>query len=148
MSAGAKKKGTRRESEAKAILEELGYAVTKSGGSLGEFDLVAVPAMTEKWTPLPEPRTRLIQVKSNICPPGERNALFLWAAFYEALYPDRYAVEIWIKRDYAREWDIENLNDGLRTGHPCVTTISKKHVGLGHSHGQTAPNDKQTQAKP
>lgn len=40
----AKAKGTRNEHRSKALLEAAGYSVTKSGGSLGAWDLVGISA--------------------------------------------------------------------------------------------------------
>ena len=37
-----KKKGSRLELKTKEIIEQMGYLVTKSGGSLGVFDLMRV----------------------------------------------------------------------------------------------------------
>ena len=39
----AKAKGSRRERQARDVLISLGHFVTKSGGSLGAFDLIALP---------------------------------------------------------------------------------------------------------
>jgi Holliday junction resolvase len=90
----AKEKGSRRERQAKVILERAGYHVIKAGGSLGLFDLVAVgPASV-----------RLIQVKSNGTPRAvERERL--------ELFPQRsYATkEIWIFYDRCKEPSIEIL---------------------------------------
>jgi hypothetical protein len=65
----AKRKGSRRERQARKILELAGYHVVKAGGSLGVFDLVALgPA-----------GARLVQVKSNGRPrPAERERLELF----------------------------------------------------------------------
>ena len=59
----AKAKGARRERQARDQLTAEGYAVTKAGGSLGIWDLVAV-----RRDPLGDdylPVVRMIQVKSN-----------------------------------------------------------------------------------
>ena len=63
-----KAKGSRRERQARKILETAGYHVVKAGGSLGTFDLIALG-----------PRgARLVQVKSNEKPrPAERERLDL-----------------------------------------------------------------------
>lgn len=65
----AKAKGSRRERQARKILELAGYHVVKAAGSLGIFDLVALgPA-----------GARLVQVKSNERPrPAERERLELF----------------------------------------------------------------------
>lgn len=52
---GRKRKGARNELKVLAILERDGYAVTKAGGSLGIWDLIAVRYDA----------VRLVQVKSN-----------------------------------------------------------------------------------
>lgn len=49
-----KRKGTRTEHRARRILEAAGYYVTRAGGSLGLFDLVAIGPID----------IRLVQVKS------------------------------------------------------------------------------------
>ena len=56
-----KAKGSRRERQAKKELEDMGYLVTKSGGSLGDFDLIAISPGERGSKCL-----RLIQIKSNI----------------------------------------------------------------------------------
>lgn len=67
MSSGTKAKGSRRERQARKILEAAGYLCTKAGGSLGVFDLVA----QKRGHP-----TLNIQVKSNRPPsPAERRAI-------------------------------------------------------------------------
>jgi len=65
----AKSKGTRTEHKARRILEAAGYQVTRAGGSLGVFDLVAIgPA-----------DVRCIQVKANkYCSAVEREQLELF----------------------------------------------------------------------
>lgn len=52
---GRKRKGARNELKILALLESQGYAVTKAGGSLGLFDLIAIG---------PE-EVKCVQVKSN-----------------------------------------------------------------------------------
>lgn len=54
----AKAKGTRNEHRSKALLEAAGYAVTRSGASLGAWDLIGVSATD----------VVLVQVKSNAWP--------------------------------------------------------------------------------
>lgn len=49
-------KGDRYEYKTRDLLQEQGYYVTRSAGSLGMFDFIAVPQ--------DESKTRLIQVKS------------------------------------------------------------------------------------
>lgn len=78
-----KRKGARRERQAKKILEEAGYYVVKAGASLGEFDLLAVG----------QKQLRMIQVKSNYCSPQEKEILELFEA------PDYAIKELWIFKD-------------------------------------------------
>jgi Holliday junction resolvase len=89
-----KAKGSRREREARKILELAGYFVVKAGGSLGCWDLVALgPA-----------GARLVQVKSNEKPrPAERERLEL---FPRLSYCSK---ELWVFYDYQREPAIELL---------------------------------------
>jgi len=66
-----KEKGSRRERQAKKELEAQGYLVTKSGGSLGDFDLIAIPTIKDWDFPL----LKLIQIKSNYISPKERSKI-------------------------------------------------------------------------
>lgn len=86
-----KAKGSRRERQAKKIMEQAGYYVNKAGGSLGQFDLVC----------LGKKQARLIQVKSNYMSPAEREEIELFDE------PDYAVKEIWIFKDYKREPKIE-----------------------------------------
>lgn len=63
--AARKAKGARRERQCVHDLEAQGYLVTKAGGSLGAFDVIAFRARAG-W-----PEARLVQVKSNR-PPGKK----------------------------------------------------------------------------
>jgi hypothetical protein len=66
----AKAKGSRRERQARDLLLAAGYWVTKAGGSLGVFDLVAIPGNVDVEAPQV---VRLVQVKSNVwCGRDER----------------------------------------------------------------------------
>lgn len=56
----AKRKGLRREREARKIYEKEGYYVCPAKGSLGPFDFVAV---AKDWSIIPQ--VRAVQVKSN-----------------------------------------------------------------------------------
>ena len=56
----AKRKGTKNERRSRALLEALGYRVTRSAASLGPWDLVAYN----------ESRWLVCQVKSNVVPYG------------------------------------------------------------------------------
>lgn len=82
----SKAKGSRWERECKRMLEAEGYWVTKAGGSLGAFDLVAIGNLN----------IRLIQCKCNTwATPKERAAM--------ATVPqpaDSVFIEIWRKDDY------------------------------------------------
>jgi Holliday junction resolvase len=90
----AKAKGSRRERQARTILETAGYFVVKAGGSLGCWDLVALgPA-----------GARLVQVKSNEKPrPAERERLEL---FPRLPYCSK---ELWVFFDRQKEPAIEVL---------------------------------------
>ena len=90
----AKAKGSRREHQARKILETAGYYVLKAGGSLGIWDLVALgPACV-----------RLVQVKSNEKPrPAERERLELLPCLPYA------SKEVWVFHDRHREPAIEVL---------------------------------------
>lgn len=94
MSMNAKAKGSRRERQARTILETTGYHVIKAGGSLGIFDLVALGPQG----------ARLVQVKSNEKPrPAERERLEL---FPRLPYCSK---ELWVFYDRQREPAIEVL---------------------------------------
>jgi hypothetical protein len=89
-----KAKGSRRERQARKLLEATGHYVVKAGGSLGIFDLVALGPTS----------VRLIQVKSNEKPRSverERLAQFPWFPFASK--------ELWIFYDRIREPVIELL---------------------------------------
>ena len=93
----AKRKGWRREDQARKKLESLGYYVTRSGGSLGLWDLIAI-----RRDPFPQgmPLVRLVQVKSNRPPPRkemERLRGFVTSPRVSRevwIYPDRKPVRI------------------------------------------------------
>jgi Holliday junction resolvase len=90
----AKAKGSRRERQARTILETAGYFVVKAGGSLGCWDLVALGPQG----------ARLIQVKSNEKPRlAERERLEL---FPRLPYCSK---ELWVFYDRQREPAIEVL---------------------------------------
>lgn len=88
-----KAKGSRREREALRILEKQGYNVTKSGASLGLFDLIAIN----------KEHIRLIQVKSNIISSKELANLRQYNNI-----PLNAIKEVWIKKDY-KDWEITVL---------------------------------------
>ena len=62
----AKAKGTRRERQARDILESQGFAVTRAAGSLGLWDLIGLRRQPEPDRYLPV--VKLVQVKSNRWP--------------------------------------------------------------------------------
>jgi Holliday junction resolvase-like predicted endonuclease len=82
----AKAKGNRNERKAKAILEQAGYVCTKSGASLGVFDVIAENPLG----------IRHIQVKSNRIPePVEREAM----VNMRKQLPVNSTVEFWVFYD-------------------------------------------------
>jgi Holliday junction resolvase-like predicted endonuclease len=82
MSAAAKRKGTRNEHRSRAILEAAGYRCTRSGGSLGEWDLIGVGAAdvvlvqckTRDWPGTLEMRT----LAEFPAPPNVRKLVHRW----------------------------------------------------------------------
>jgi len=91
----AKQKGIRRERQCRELLEEDGFLVTKSGGSLGIFDVIAIDPIEIKC----------IQIKSNRRPPKKEMQVLEHCA--ELL--KNVSVELWIFKDYDG-WIIEKLN--------------------------------------
>jgi Holliday junction resolvase len=82
----AKKKGSRRERQARDILKAAGYAVTKAGGSFGAFDLIALGPQG----------VRCVQVKSNRLPsPIERETM----VSMRSQLPTNSTIEAWIFYD-------------------------------------------------
>lgn len=91
-----KAKGNRAERKAKAILERAGYVCTKSGASLGVFDIIAENPLG----------IRHVQVKSNRIPdPVEREDMM---AIRQRL-PSNSTVEYWVFYDGNGEPRIEYL---------------------------------------
>jgi hypothetical protein len=91
----SKRKGARNEARCRRALEAAGYLVTKAGGSLGLFDLIALG-----------PRdVRAIQVKSgtNRLSPLEREAI------KELTLAPCVSREYWLYLDRVREPRIEHL---------------------------------------
>jgi hypothetical protein len=89
-----KAKGSRRERQARMILELAGYHVVKAGGSLGVFDPVALGPQG----------ARLVQVKSNEKPrPAERERLELFPCLPYC------SKELWVFYDRQKEPAIEVL---------------------------------------
>ena len=90
----AKAKGSKRELKSMRLLEAAGYSVTKSGASLGLWDLVAVSATDFV----------LVQVKSNRQPaPAEREQL----QDFRCPPNCRKLVHVW--KDYARRPIVKEL---------------------------------------
>jgi uncharacterized protein with GYD domain len=94
----AKRKGWRREDQARKRLEKEGYYVTRSGASLGAWDLIAI---RREWPRVEtQPVVRLIQVKSNR--PPSRKEMAVLRSFNTFglisrevwIYPDREKVRI------------------------------------------------------
>ena len=75
-----KAKGSRRERQVKKMLEAQGYLCSKSGSSLGLFDIIAIN----------ENEVRLIQVKSSWISPAEKKRIKLLKV------PPEVVKEIWI----------------------------------------------------
>ena len=81
-----KSKGNRNERKARVILERAGYICTKSGGSLGVFDIIAECPLG----------VRHIQVKSNRIPdPVEREDMMSM----RHRLPANSTVEYWVFYD-------------------------------------------------
>lgn len=91
-----KQKGNRNERKAKKILELAGYCCTKSGGSLGAFDIIAECPLG----------IRHVQVKSNRIPdPMEREDI----VNMRKQLPDNSTIEFWVFYDGKQEPRIEYL---------------------------------------
>jgi hypothetical protein len=77
-----KRKGTRNEHRSMALLESLGYRVTRSGASLGVFDvigisgsdMVLVQVKTRDWPGVLE----LEAMREFPCPPNCRKLIHRW----------------------------------------------------------------------
>jgi hypothetical protein len=90
----AKAKGTRAEHKSRRLLEAAGYRMVRSGGSLGEWDLVG--CSTTGWV--------VVQVKTNRSPGAlERRALAEWPAPPGTLK----LIHVW--RDYRRTPEVEEV---------------------------------------
>jgi len=92
------KMGARKELQAKKELEEEGYYVTKSGGSLGAFDLIAIN----------EKIVRAIQVKSTKVNLGVKKYSKDIRAMKEVKLPNNSTREIWIWK-YKKGWEKHKL---------------------------------------
>lgn len=89
-----KAKGSRRERQTIALLQAQGYSCTKSGGSLGAFDVVAVGADD----------VLLVQVKSNRSP-GTKELEAIRQ--FKAPMNCRKVIHVW--RDRQSEPDVREL---------------------------------------
>jgi Holliday junction resolvase-like predicted endonuclease len=90
----AKRKGTRQEHRTMALLEAAGYRCIRSGGSLGEWDVVALGPLD----------VVLVQVKSNRNP----GSLELAALRDSCAWPHvRRLIHVW--RNYRRTPDVTEL---------------------------------------
>ena len=91
-----KSKGARRERQVKKFLEGQGYLTTKSSGSFGDFDILA----------LGRGMLLCIQVKSNRISKKERQKLS------KLVLPKQVAVlkAIWIIEDYSKLPKVEILD--------------------------------------
>lgn len=99
----AKEKGARQELRCKHYLELNGYRATKAGGSLGEWDIIAISRHM----------TLLCQVKSNIWPnPAERKKLeefeTPWGMYKTMWRYDNHArkprIKIWVNPEGPFKW--------------------------------------------
>lgn len=78
----AKGKGSKNERRSLAFLEKAGYAVTKSGGSLGAWDLIGigpndvvlVQCKTNRWVGLAE----MAVLRGFVVPPNCRKLVHRW----------------------------------------------------------------------
>lgn len=84
----AKRKGLRREREARKIAEKEGYYVCPAKGSLGLFDFVAI----QKGAWMGWPRARVVQVSSDKIYGKKRQKIEEFEIAAEK--------EIWVKMDY------------------------------------------------
>lgn len=83
-----KAKGAKRELKSKKLLESAGYEVTKSGGSLGAFDLIGISSTdfvlvqvkSNRW---PSPAERET-IKDFPCPPNCRKLVHRWDDYKRA----------------------------------------------------------------
>ncbi len=97
----AKRKGWRREDQARKQLEKEGYYVTRSGASLGAWDLIAVIRKDAVLLKGLRPLVRMVQVKSNRAPSRKELERLRTFGTYGGvvsrevwIYPDRKPVRI------------------------------------------------------
>ena len=88
------------EGQARRILEDNGYYVTRAAGSLGLWDLVAVPSRQAG------DKTRLIQVKANRWPSKKEHGVLVKAS---RQYSWNVRCEIWVWKDRATSFDSKRL---------------------------------------
>jgi hypothetical protein len=103
----SKAKGSRRERQARKLLEAAGYATTRAAGSLGAFDLVGVRRESADGAYIPV--VRLVQVKSNRWPRTPESELLTAEA--AQFNPTFVSVEIWRFDDGNTEPKIRRLSD-------------------------------------
>ncbi len=97
-----KRKGSERELKTMKRLGDC-HLCTKSGGSLGVFDIIALNAV----------QVRCIQVKSNCWPsPAERRAM----AATRPMIPPGATIECWRWDDYARQPKIKLIEEFAEGG--------------------------------
>ena len=96
MSNNSKRKGTEGERLARKLLQDCGYLVVKSGGSLSELDIVAIGSNG----------VRGIQVKvsrdSRMFQPARLEAVR--ETFYDLPLPPNFSYEIWIRYKKGNRW--------------------------------------------
>lgn len=91
----AKRKGSRNELKTIRYLEAIGFVCTKSGGSLGLLDIIAIGRDLILG----------VQVKSNRWPGSvEMENLETFARSYPLV-----TVQVWVWKDYARQPEVRTL---------------------------------------
>ena len=77
-----KRKGSRNERRSMALLEAAGYSCTKSGASLGCFDIIAIGSTDiiccQVKSNRPAPAHEMETMKNFVCPPNCRKLLHIW----------------------------------------------------------------------
>jgi hypothetical protein len=78
----AKAKGARSERKSREHLEAEGYRVTRSGGSLGAWDLIAISPsavlLVQCKSNRPPGRAERLRLAAFPCPPGVSKVIHLW----------------------------------------------------------------------
>lgn len=95
----AKAKGSRNERRTIKLLESQGYYCTKSGGSLGMWDIIAFNRN----------HIRLIQSKTNRPPP--KCEMDTMSSF--SIYPPGTTKELWIWKDHQRSPEVIPISTKL-----------------------------------